>query len=55
MEARELAGLIRPRQEELRWLDIPWRTALGGARREAAEAGRPLFVWAMHGDPLGCV
>ena len=23
-------------------------------RREAAERDRPLFVWAMNGNPLGC-
>lgn len=55
MQASEIAPLIRPHPAELRWLDVPWRSALGPARREAEAAGRPLFIWAMNGDPLGCV
>lgn len=33
METRELANLVRPRVDELRWLGIPWRPAWGAARR----------------------
>jgi hypothetical protein len=43
---------IRPEPEA--WQQVPWRTDLGQARREAAAVGRPLFVWAMNGNPLGC-
>ena len=55
MERDAVAALVRPAAEELRWLDIPWRSALSPARLEAAAVGRPLFIWAMNGDPLGCV
>jgi hypothetical protein len=43
---------LRPETEA--WQQIPWRTDLGEARAQAAEANRPLFVWAMNGNPLGC-
>jgi hypothetical protein len=36
------------------WETIGWRTDLLAARDEAAKAGKPLFLWAMNGHPLGC-
>lgn len=36
------------------WRSIPWRTSLLQARQEAAQQGKPIFVWAMDGNPLGC-
>jgi len=47
--------LVKPRAEELRWAEIAWRTDLWAGCREAAELGRPVFLWAMNGNPLGCV
>jgi len=50
-----LHGNIQPKAEELVWRDsIPWRTDLWAARREAATAGKPIFLWEMDGHPLGC-
>jgi hypothetical protein len=46
---------IKPRPEELRWMQIPWETDLWEARRRAHEAGKPILLWAMNGHPLGCV
>ncbi|MEO2002854.1 MAG: hypothetical protein ABGY41_01995 [Candidatus Poribacteria bacterium] len=46
---------ISARGEERRWLDIPWNPDLWDGRAKAAEAGRPMFIWAMNGDPLGAV
>lgn len=43
---------MRPKPEG--WQDVPWRTDLAAARREAARTSRPLFLWAMNGNPLGC-
>jgi hypothetical protein len=37
------------------WRTIPWRVDLLAAREEAIRSGRPLFLWAMNGHPLGCV
>ena len=50
-----LLTYIKPRHEELRWSAIPWETDLWAARRLAERAGKPIFLWAMNGHPLGCV
>jgi hypothetical protein len=57
-DAAEFAPLhtsIKPRPDELRWREIPWETDLWEARRRAAGEGKPLLMWAMNGNPLGCV
>ena len=36
------------------WRSIPWETELLDAQAKAAETGKPLFIWAMDGHPLGC-
>jgi hypothetical protein len=46
---------VLPKLEEERWLQIPWRTDVTQARREAQRTGKPLFFWVMQGHPLGCV
>jgi len=45
---------ILPAPHEDRFLEIPWRTDLLLARREANEQGKPLYMWLMNGEPLGC-
>lgn len=50
----ERIDALLPNPEEERWLQIPWRTELLEARREANAAGKPIFMWLMNGDPLGC-
>ncbi|MBI3725433.1 hypothetical protein HY251_16005 [bacterium] len=45
---------VLPRPEEERWLEVPWRSDLALARFEANEQGKPIFLWLMDGDPLGC-
>jgi len=51
---RALLLAIRPTAGELRWREIPWQTDLRAACRLAAEQGKPVFLWAMNGNPLGC-
>ncbi|HUX88649.1 MAG TPA: hypothetical protein VMW65_16720 [Chloroflexota bacterium] len=51
---RGLIDVLRPRPDELRWRDIPWQTDLREACRLAAEEQKPIFLWAMNGNPLGC-
>lgn len=53
-EFRELIASIRPKPEETKWLDIPWQTDLWEGRRLAMTEGKPIFLWAMNGNPLGC-
>jgi len=38
-----------------KWRKIRWRHDLWDARIESAKTGKPIFIWAMDGDPLGCV
>lgn len=45
---------VLPTAEEEKWLTIPWRTNLFGARKEASEKGLPIFMWMMNGHPMGC-
>ncbi|MFT4548117.1 MAG: hypothetical protein ACI8XO_004822 [Verrucomicrobiales bacterium] len=50
-----LHEMFQAKPDELIWKDsIPWRTDLWEARREAAVAGKPIFLWEMDGHPLGC-
>lgn len=45
---------VRPRPDEVRWQAIPWQTDLWQARRLAIAEHKPIFLWAMNGNPLGC-
>ncbi len=36
------------------WRTIPWKTSVLAAQAEAARTGKPIFIWAMDGHPLGC-
>jgi hypothetical protein len=49
-----LHSLIRPRAEEQKWAEIPWRASLWEARVLAAREGKPILLWEMDGHPLGC-
>ena len=51
----KLHALIRPQMEEERFMQIPWRTSLWDARKEAAAQGKPIILWEMDGHPLSCV
>ncbi|MBT3270513.1 hypothetical protein HN371_25440 [Candidatus Poribacteria bacterium] len=46
---------ISSASKETRWRDISWNPDIWDGRVKAAEAGRPMFIWAMNGDPLGAV
>lgn len=49
----KIAPLL-PKPEEERWLEIPWRSDFAAARAEANREGKPIFLWMMDGNPLGC-
>lgn len=36
------------------WNSIPWQTSLLKAQQQAAKEHKPLFIWSMDGNPLGC-
>lgn len=50
---RELLEELKPTGNEP-WRTIPWRIALLDAQQAAAKEGKPIFIWAMDGHPLGC-
>ena len=52
--AAELHELLTPSADEP-WRTIPWMTSVLEAQRVAIERGKPIFIWAMDGHPLGCV
>jgi hypothetical protein len=54
MPFREALAYIRPKPDEMRWQEIPWQTDLWEARRLASSQDKPIFLWAMNGNPLGC-
>ena len=49
-----LRDAIRPSAAEEGWRDVGWRASFGDAVLEAKAAGKPVFLWAMNGHPLGC-
>ena len=51
----QLQALIKPGRGEDRWAAIPWLTDLWQARQLAAKQGKPILLWEMDGNPLGCV
>lgn len=48
------AEYIRPKAEEIRWQEIPWRSTFYEAVREAHRSEKPILFWAMNGHPLAC-
>ena len=49
----KLHAELQPAPDEP-WRTIPWKIALLDAQQAAAEQGKPIFIWAMDGHPLGC-
>lgn len=52
---QKLHALIKPGPQEEKWMQIPWMTSLWDARKKAAAEGKPILLWEMDGNPLGCV
>ena len=50
----KLHALIKPQAGEDKYLQIPWQTNLWEARKKAAAEGKPILLWEMDGNPLGC-
>jgi hypothetical protein len=54
-EFQKLLQKLKPKSEDDLWLKIPWQIDLLKAQVMAAKEGKPVFMWAMNGHPLGCV
>jgi hypothetical protein len=50
----KLRALIKPHADEDRWAEIPWTANLWEARQRATALGKPILLWEMDGNPLGC-
>jgi len=44
---------IKVQPGEARWDEIEWTTSLWEGRKRAAAEGKPLFIWAANGNPIG--
>ncbi len=51
----KIQALVKPSTGDDKWAQIPWLTDLWEARRRAAAQGKPILLWEMDGNPLGCV
>ena len=45
---------VLPGADEEKWLKVAWVSDLARGRFEANAARKPIFLWLMNGDPLGC-
>lgn len=52
-EFEQLHSLIKPRRGEWKFAEITWEPTVYEARKKAAEAGKPILIWYMVGEPLG--
>jgi hypothetical protein len=52
-EFQKLHKELQPPREEL-WRSVPWKISLLEGREQAIKEGKPLFIWSMDGNPLGC-
>ena len=52
-EFRKLHDQLKSPTAEL-WRNIPWKVSLVEAQNQAAREKKPLFIWSMDGNPLGC-
>ena len=48
-------NFIVPDKFEEKWRQVPWIPGLWEGIEVAKKANKPMFIWAMNGDPLGCV
>jgi hypothetical protein len=52
---RLVADFVKASDEDEKWRTIPWIPSLWEGLQVANEKQKPMFIWAMNGDPLGCV
>jgi hypothetical protein len=50
----KLRVIIKPQAGEDKWAEIPWMASLWEGRQRAATLGKPILLWEMDGNPLGC-
>ena len=50
-----MTNFIRASAKEDKWRETPWSPSIHQGRLAGEASNKPLFIWAMNGDPLGCV
>ena len=50
----EKIARVVPGESENRWQTIPWHHDLLTAQLQARKLKKPIFLWLMDGNPLGC-
>lgn len=50
-----LTHFIQPSNAEEKWRETAWIPSIHEGRKLGVAQNKPLFIWAMNGDPLGCV
>jgi hypothetical protein len=51
---RKWIDFIRPKESDVKWERLEWRSELGAAVQEAKSLQRPILLWTMNGHPQGC-
>jgi len=52
-EFQKLHKELQPAKDEA-WRSVPWKVSLLEVREQAAKERKPIFIWSMDGNPLGC-
>jgi hypothetical protein len=52
---KRLVQFIKPSTREDKWRETPWIPSIQDGRKMSVAKNKPIFLWAMNGDPLGCV
>ena len=52
---RALINEIFPVANEEKWRETAWIPSIWAGIELAQQKQKPIFLWAMNGDPLGCV
>ena len=52
---QKLFALCKPCENQEAWMQIAWIGEFWQGRQLAAKLGKPMFIFAMNGHPLGCV
>jgi hypothetical protein len=45
---------VLPTEAEDRWSKLGWQTNIFTALRESGRQNKPVLLWVMNGNPLGC-
>ena len=53
-QAKDFTSLHAQLCKKEKWETVAWRTDLHESRAASLKEGKPIFIWAMDGQTLGC-